>query len=94
MHHYRHHKKSTKSIDNVMDVVAVVAPLLGIPQAVLIFSERDASGVSLFSWVAFAVVAIVFLMYAIAHKIKPLIVTNALWLVVYVSIIPGILIYG
>lgn len=77
-----------------MDVVAVVAPLLGIPQAVLIFSERDASGVSLFSWVAFAVVAIVFLMYAIAHKIKPLIVTNALWLVVYVSIIPGILIYG
>lgn len=74
--------------------MAVVSPLLGVPQAVEIFVERDASGLSLFSWLAFTAVALVFLAYAITHRIKPLIVAEALWLVVYAAIIPGILIYG
>ena len=81
-------------IDRAADVMAYVSPLLGVPQVVQIFVEKDATGLSLFSWASFALVAVVFLLYAVKHQIKPLIVTEALWLAMYAAVIPGILIYG
>lgn len=88
-------KKAKKTvIDRAMDVVAVISPMLGVPQAVQIFVEHNATGLSLFSWASFAAVAFVFLLYAIQHNIKPLIISEASWLVLYAVIIPGILIYG
>lgn len=77
-----------------MDVVAVVSPMLGVPQAVQIFTQHNASGLSLFTWCTFAVVSAVYLWYAVAHHLRPLIVTETLWLLVYAAVIPGILIYG
>jgi uncharacterized protein with PQ loop repeat len=97
--HLRHarpatHEANKSLIDRAADVMAFASPLLGLPQVVQVFVTHDASGLSLFSWVAFAVVALIFLLYAIKHQIKPLIVAEGLWLVIYLAVIPGILLYG
>lgn len=93
-HIHRHHIKPKKPIDRAMDVVAVVSPMLGVPQAIQVFTTQDAAGLSLFSWLAFAAVAVVILLYAVSHQIKPLIIAQSLWLAVYAAIIPGILMYS
>ncbi|HVI69436.1 MAG TPA: hypothetical protein VM581_03170 [Magnetospirillaceae bacterium] len=97
---HTHHPHPVKAnakrepIDRVMDVVAVVSPMLGVPQVIQIFTSQDASSLSLFSWASFAGVSTIFLLYALKHQLRPLIVTQILWLAVYAAIIPGILIYG
>lgn len=92
---HRHHTpKHVRPIDRAMDVVSVVSPLMGVPQAFQIYQTQSATGLSLFSWLAFAGVAFVFLLYAVDHKIKPLIIAEALWLGVYAAVIPGIILYG
>ena len=85
-HHYRRHKKPNQTVDRVMDVVAVVSPLLGVPQAVQIFTEQDATGVSLFSWVAFAAVAIVFLV-VLKNTLTALVGFLGLLLLVFILLI-------
>lgn len=96
-HHPQTHKKpklKKSPVDRAMDVVAIASPALGVPQAVQIFATQDASGLSLLSWGSFACVSIVFLLYGLQHHIKPLILTQVLWLTIYAAVIPGILIYG
>lgn len=93
-HLNRYRKPEVRMVDNLMSLAAFASPLLGVPQAVQVFANEDASGLSMFSWVAFAVVAVVFLIYALMHKIKPLIVAQSLWLIVYAAVIAGIILYG
>lgn len=87
-------KAKPTPIDRTMSIVAFLGPMLGVPQVVQVYAGQNASGLSLFSWVAFALVALVFLLYALKHRIKPLIITEGLWLAIYLAVIPGILIYG
>jgi MtN3 and saliva related transmembrane protein len=100
LYHYHRHqharkkaKKPTTTIDRLMNVAAFASPLMGVPQVVQIFTTEDAAGLSLFSWLAFAMIAVVFLLYAMAHNIRPLVIAQSLWLVVYGGVVGGILIY-
>jgi MtN3 and saliva related transmembrane protein len=93
-HPLRHHEKPRSGIDKTMIVVSVVSPLFGLPQVLQVYQTQTAAGLSLFSWLAFAGVAFVFLLYALHHNLKPLIIAESLWLAVYIAIIPGILMYA
>lgn len=75
-------------------LAGVLYPLSAVPQVVKIYGQKDASGLSLLSWAGFALIEIVFLVYGSAHRLKPIIITGALWLVVYGLIIGGIIYYG
>lgn len=95
--HPFHHltaKSELKSIDRVIAVAAVIYPLTGIPQVIELFWRHNAGGVSLVSWLGFAVFSAMFLIYALAHRLKPLIITQALWLVVDVLVVVGVIMYG
>ena len=83
-----------KGLDKVVIFVSVIFPLLTIPQIYTIYSTQSAQGVSLITWSMFAVCTIPLLLYGIAHKVKPMIVLYAIWLVVYAVLIPGIIVYG
>lgn len=76
-----------------MVCAAFIYPLVGIPQVVEVFGG-NIEGVSLFSWTGFVFFALLFLMYGIIHKIKPMIITNVLWLIVDGMVIGGALIHG
>lgn len=87
-------KQEIAALDRVMMVAAFIHPLTAMPQVYAIYATQDATGVSLATWLGFMVLGLVFLSYAIVHKIKPMIVTQVLWYVVDLLIVIGVLLYG
>lgn len=81
-------------IDKIVMVTAFVEPMAGLPQVVQIFKTHSAADLSLSSWVAYQIVTILWLIYGITHKEKPVIWYQGLWLVVQTLVIIGIIRYG
>lgn len=92
--HVKHKGGKHPLLDGLVTIMAVVGPLLGLPQVFEIFAGQDASGVSLAAWLGFTFYTLVFLSYGIVYKLKPVIVAQSLWLCIYILVISGILLYG
>lgn len=84
----------TKNIDFLMTLASVIHPLTAIPQVYSIYATHDVSGVSLWTWLGFMVLGLVFLTYSIVHKIKPLILNQILWFIVDFLVVAGVIIYS
>jgi len=80
-------------IDTLVNVAAVVHPLTALPQLITIYSSHIVTGISLWTWVGFLLIGLVFLVYGIVHHIKPIILTQVLWFVVDLLVITGIVLY-
>ena len=107
-HHY--HKRKRKRLDNpysfpsrkklkdfmdtIIYIVAIFGPFIAIPQVLKIWYLKDASGVSLLTWIGYLFGGFFWLSYGIIHKEKPIIITNSIWILVQISIITGILRFG
>ena len=85
------HQKLT---ERLATLAGVVYPLTALPQAIKVFSEHNASGLSLISWAGFAFVELLFLAYGVSHKLKPIIITGILWTILYGTILYGIIKYS
>lgn len=81
-------------MDTIIYIVAVLGPLIAIPQVLKIWYVKDASGVSLITWLGYLAGGFFWLTYGFLHKEKPIIITNALWIFVQIFIIIGIIRYG
>jgi uncharacterized protein with PQ loop repeat len=79
--------------NRAMYTVALVYPLTTIPQIMTIFHNQSSANVSLTSWSLYALCSLVSLFYALAHKLRPLIVEGLLWSVMYAAVITGIVLY-
>ncbi len=88
------HLSSKKIIGYMMYVVAVVMPLSNLPQINQVYSTKVVTGLSLYSWVTYLLFGLIPLFYAISNGLKPLIVSNILWIFVNLSMIYGIIIYS
>jgi uncharacterized protein with PQ loop repeat len=100
MHHfnidkvtYRLLKKEQTKIDKAMLFAGISIQLATLFQAVEIFTNKNSGSVSLISWVFYASFSVVALMYATVHKLRPMIITNSLGLVVNGLVVAGCLIY-
>jgi len=83
-------KKKITFFDMVVIAASFLYPLSSIPQAIQIF-HGSTDGVSIYSWVSFAVFATIFLIYGLKHHITPMIITNSLWVVMDSIVIVGLL---
>lgn len=90
---YPNPDKVKKFVDKAIYFVGVSAPIMTIPQAIKIFAERNAGGISLISWIAYTFIALFWLWYGILHKEKPIILTNIAWFIIDIIVIIGTLIY-
>ncbi|EKD67010.1 MAG: hypothetical protein ACD_48C00637G0001 [uncultured bacterium] len=91
---YPHPKTFVSMMDHAVYGVSVLAPIAGSTQAIKIWAEQTAAGVSL-TMFGFSVIANIFLLtYGIIHKVFPIIIMYSLWLMVNTAIVLGILIYG
>lgn len=72
-------------------VVACLYPATGVPQMVQVISGPT-EGVSLLSWVGFIIFSLFFFIYGILHNIKPIIVTNFLWIIVDSTVVIVVLV--
>lgn len=89
-----HHRleSHTHAIDRVVTVIAFVGPLSSLPQIFEIWLvDKSAEGVSILTWSAFVLMAVIWLLYGIVHKQRPIIISNALWIVAQALIVLGAL---
>ena len=77
-------------IDKIAMVAAFLHPASGLPQLFEVLNGNTA-GVSVWSWLCFMGFTALFFVYSLAHKIKPMIITNFLWLIIDTTIIIAIL---
>lgn len=93
LHFHISKKRQISWLDKTAIVAAFAYPLSGLPQVVEVF-KGNIDGVSVLSWLGFMVFGLFFLVYGMVHKIKPMIITNASWLVVDGLVVSGVVIHG
>jgi uncharacterized protein with PQ loop repeat len=89
-------KKSanTKLVDRATLIVAILEPLITIPQVITIFANKTAAGVSLTTWIGYELLTLVWLWYAIVHKDRLIFLYQGLFFVIQTGVIIGGLMYG
>jgi len=91
--HSKKGKRSYRKIDALALVVGILQPLMTLPQIVVVFQAKDASQLSLLTWVAYDLASIVLLIYGIVHKLKPIVVAQIFWLIVQSVLILAIFLF-
>ena len=77
------------SLDKIIFLVGFLEPIFTIPQLVDVWGHHHAAGVSVFSWSAYAVLDIVWIVYGIVHKEKPITFTYVMWFLVNSAVALG-----
>jgi uncharacterized protein with PQ loop repeat len=72
--------------------MAVIEPLMSLPQAYGIWIKHETQGVSITTWSFFIFAAVIWLIYGIQNKSWPLIVSSTLWCIVDGIIVLGLLV--
>ncbi len=90
---YPHHDKVKRFFDTLIYIAGILGPLASIPQLVDVFLYKKTEGLSLFTWFFWGLLNIVWIVYGILHKEKPIILTYFMWLLVNWGIVLGILLY-
>jgi len=91
---YPHKEPWKRFLDKAIYVVALTGVVMTVPQVYKIWVGQNAAGVSALSWGVYGIVAVFWLLYGIAHKEKPIIVTNVFWILLDISIVIGTMLYG
>jgi len=91
---FPHDNKWVNRLDQLLLIVAFVAPATSIPQIVKIFRTQNATGVSALSFGMFAFFNIPWIIYGIVHREKPIIVMYILWLISNSLVLTGTLMYS
>ena len=90
---YPHPNKFKRFLDNLIFIIGVLGPLVALPQILNIWVNHAVVGVSIFSWSAFFVLALVWTLYGLLHKELPIIIANVLWMILDFLIVLGVIIY-
>jgi MtN3 and saliva related transmembrane protein len=88
-----HPNPHIRMLDKIIYLVGVVGPFITIPQILKIWSTQEALGVSLWSWVGYLILSIIWTIYGVVHKEKPIIVMNLLNVFMQFLVVLGIIIY-
>lgn len=91
---YPHPDKWKRLMDKGIYAAGVIGPIMTIPQLTKIWIDKNATGVSAISWIAFLITAIFWLIYGIMHKERPIIFTYIIWIILDIFIVIGVLMYG
>lgn len=90
-HHIRHirRKKQKDLIDHLIYVAAYLQPFMTLPQVYVIWVKHD-TGSSLITWGAYLFFSVIWFLYALKIKDKPLLITYVLWLIFESSVVLGL----
>ena len=87
-------KQPNKVIKRLVLAVAVIEPAMTLPQIYEIWVNHEAEGVSSTTWGLYISAAVVWLLYGIQLRDRPLIISSALWIVTEAAVVVGTLLYG
>lgn len=87
-------KINPKIVDRLTYAAAIIEPIITLPQAIQIFRTGNAEGVSIFSWLGYELLQIIWLWYGITHKDRVIILYSLLYAIVQAAVIVGAVLYG
>lgn len=91
----RHTLRALKAKDSrlgkLVMVVAIVEPLMTLPQVIQIWTTRDVRSLSLITWTLYVAASSVWFVYGLKIHNQALVVTGALWTLMELAVIVGIL---
>lgn len=87
-------KISPRVVDRLTYAAAIIEPIITLPQAIQIFRTGNAEGVSIFSWLGYELLQIIWLWYGIVHKDRVIILYSTLYAFVQAAVIIGAVLYG
>jgi len=82
-----------RAVDALVYTAGILAPVMTLPQIYLIFSTRNASGVSAEAWLAWALLDVPWILYGVVHRERPLVVTYTLWFLGNFLVFVGAVLY-
>jgi uncharacterized protein with PQ loop repeat len=83
-----------RPIEKLMYVVSLAYPLTAVPQIIKVYSTQNVESLALLSWILYVIFGVIFVIYAISEKLKPLIIEGTLWVAVYVLMAGAIVLYA
>ncbi len=75
-----------------MLLVAVVEPLMTVPQIYDLYGPHGSKGVSATTWLLYLAASIMWLLYGIKCRNKPLIISGVLWVIAESLVVVGVFI--
>lgn len=90
---YPHPENHKAIFDKIILILAAMWPLANLPQALQVHLTKDVSGLSLISWSAYVFFTIPWIIYGFLHKEKLIQFAYIANLILYLSVVIGILIY-
>jgi len=87
-------KGIVRAVDAATYAISFVMLSFTVHQVWIIWSEQDASGVSLIAWVAYLLGAIVWTAYGYVHADRVILITNFLWVIFSVLVVIGVTAFG
>lgn len=90
---FPHPDSGKRFLDSFIFVIGALGPLATVPQVYTIFAHHSAAGVSIFSWSAYFLFSIVWVIYGIVHKEKAITFTYCLWILMNGLVALGAIIY-
>lgn len=94
-HHVKRKAQSTKGFvgffDRLMYGIALIAPVMTLPQLYQVWWQKQVEGVSLLTWGGYAGVSGLWFFYGFLQKDKPLMLTQFLLLILDGAIFVGVL---
>lgn len=78
------------AVDKLVYFAVVFGPLMTLPQLYSVWMLHQ-KGVSVATWSGYLVVAVIWLLYGLKHRDRPIIALQLLWLLLDAGIIVGVL---
>ena len=90
------HKKSAwiRFLDKFLLVLAIIGPLASLPQIFKIYMTQSGGDISVFTYLALAVMNVPWIVYGYVHKEKPILIAYSLWLLSNIAVTIGAIIYA
>lgn len=91
----RKHKKTppNKSINKLIYFVSLAYPATAIPQLIKVYTTHNVQSLALATWVMYVAFGLIYLLYAMSKRLKPLVIEGALWVGVYVLMDAAIILF-
>ena len=95
LHHLsKRSRKMTRSwFDYFMYTIAMVTPLVLLPQVLQLFTNKSVAGLSIETWFLLGCLNVVWILYGLVHREPPIYIGNFLVGILNFTVVYGIILY-
>ena len=91
---YPHSSVVKRALDSLMYLVAVITPLVLLPQVFQLFVYKSAAGLSITTWFLLGCINVLWVFYGLVHKEVPILIANLLVGILNFVVVYGIILYS